>query len=203
VELDISQPNDWQRAVDIAESKFGKLTTLVNNAGIVGVVAPITELPIEDFRRVIDINLVSQFVGIQTAAPRIARSGGGSIVNVSSINGFVAGPGVASYVSSKFGVRGLTRVAAIELAPQGIRVNAVVPGPIDTPMVHPDALGGPDIRPQLAEMTALGRMGQPNEVAQLVVWLASPLSSFCTGADFVVDGGTLAGRPLKPQASPG
>ena len=141
----------------------------------------------------IEINQVGSFLGIHTAAPAIVAAGGGSIILISSVNGFVGAGGIAGYVSSKFALRGLAKVAALELGRQGIRVNSVHPGPIDTPMVQPESWGGFDMRPALAASSPLGRIGQPEEVAELVCWLASDASSYCTGSEFVCDGGYLAG----------
>jgi 3alpha(or 20beta)-hydroxysteroid dehydrogenase len=142
---------------------------------------------------VIEINQVGMFLGIHFAAPAIVEAGGGSIVLVSSVNGVVGAGGIAGYVSSKFAVRGLAKVAALELGRQGIRVNSVHPGPIDTPMVQPEAWGGFDMRPALASTNPLGRLGTPEEVAELVCWLASDASAYCTGSEFMIDGGFLAG----------
>jgi 3alpha(or 20beta)-hydroxysteroid dehydrogenase len=109
------------------------------------------------------------------------------------VNGFVGAGGIVGYVTSKFALRGLAKVAALELGRQGIRVNSVHPGPIDTPMTQPESWGGFDMRPALAASSPLGRIGQPEEVAELVCWLASDAAAYCTGAEFVMDGGYLAG----------
>ncbi len=195
--LDVTDESQWAEAVDDAVGRFGALHVLVNNAGISLRPAPIAETPVARYRRVIETNLVSMFTGIHYAAPHLSAAGNGSIVNVSSVNGFAGAAGIAGYVSSKFGVRGLTRTAALELGRSGVRVNSIHPGPIDTPMVQPAAWGGFDMRPILAARMPLGRIGQPAEVAELVVWLASDASSYCTGAEFVIDGGYLAG-PFDP-----
>jgi 3alpha(or 20beta)-hydroxysteroid dehydrogenase len=195
--LDVTVEHDWRRVVDATVTRFGALHVLVNNAGISPMPAPIVDTTVAAYRRVIETNLVSMFTGIHHAAPRIVASGGGSIVNVSSVNGFAGAAGIAGYVSSKFGVRGLTRTAALELGRSGVRVNSIHPGPIDTPMVQPEAWGGFDMRPILAGRMPLGRIGRPDEVAELVVWLASDASAYCTGAEFVIDGGYLAG-PFDP-----
>jgi 3alpha(or 20beta)-hydroxysteroid dehydrogenase len=142
---------------------------------------------------VLEVNLIAMFTGIHVAAPVMVESGGGSIINVSSVNGFVGAPGISGYVTSKFGIRGLTRTAALELGRSGVRVNSIHPGPIDTDMVQPQSWGGYDMRPVLAAKMPLGRIGQPEEVAELAVWLASDASAYCTGAEFAIDGGYLAG----------
>ncbi|HEV8298182.1 MAG TPA: glucose 1-dehydrogenase [Acidimicrobiales bacterium] len=195
--LDVTSEDDWRRVVEGTVARFGALHVLVNNAGISPTPAPIVDTSVDAYRRVIETNLVSMFTGIHCVAPKIVDSGGGSIVNVSSVNGFAGAAGIAGYVSSKFGVRGLTRTAALELGRFGVRVNSIHPGPIDTPMVQPESWGGFDMRPILASKMPLGRIGQPDEVAELVVWLSSDASGYCTGAEFVIDGGYLAG-PVDP-----
>jgi 3alpha(or 20beta)-hydroxysteroid dehydrogenase len=199
VPLDVTDEDAWAAAVEVAEKHYGGLHVLVNNAGVSPPPRPIAKTSVDEFRRVLDVNLVGMFAGIHVCAPVIARSGGGSIVNVSSINGFEGGWGIAGYASSKFAIRGLTKTAAIELGRKGIRVNSVHPGPVDTSMISPETWGGHDMRPALAAQLPLGRVGQPKEIAELVLWLASDASSFCTGAEFVIDGGSLAG----PGALPG
>ncbi len=191
--LDVTSDADWQSAVEAAVGRFGALHVLVSNAGISPMPRAIVDTDPAKYRRVIEINQVGAFVGIHFAAPAIVEAGGGSIVLTSSVNGFVGASGIAGYVSSKFALRGLAKVAALELGRRGVRVNTVHPGPIDTPMVQPESWGGFDMRPALATSNPLGRIGQPEEVAELVCWLASDASAYCTGAEFVIDGGYLAG----------
>jgi len=191
--LDVTSELDWAAAVDVAIDEFGHLDVLVSNAGISSMPTPIVDTSPDDYRRVIEVNQVGAFLGIRAAAPAIVAAGGGSIVLISSVNGFVGAGGIAGYVTSKFALRGLAKVAALELGRRGVRVNSVHPGPIDTPMVQPESWGGFDMRPALATSNPLGRIGQPEEVAELVCWLASNASAYCTGAEFVVDGGYLAG----------
>lgn len=201
VALDVTDERAWEAAVREALERFGGLTTLVNNAGVSPPPTPIVDTPVEGYRAILEINLVGAFAGIKHAAPAIVEAGGGSIVNISSVNGLVGAPGIAGYVSTKFGLRGLTKTAALELGRRGVRVNSVHPGPIDTAMVQPEAWGGFDMRPMLAKTSPLGRIGRPDEVAELVVWLASDASAFCTGAEFVIDGGFLAGPFGMPGSS--
>ena len=136
------------------------------------------------------------------AAPHMVTAGGGSIVNISSVNGFVGAPGISGYVTSKFGIRGLTRTAALELGRSNIRVNSIHPGPIDTAMVQPQSWGGFDMRPVMANMMPLGRIGRPDEVAMTAVFLASDEASYVTGANLVIDGGWSAVLPGLPPSSP-
>ena len=193
VHLDVADDKAWTRAVKAAVERFGALHGLVNNAGISPKPRRITSTEPDDFRRVLEVNLVGSFLGMRAAIPAMIESGGGSIVNVSSVNGFVGAGGISGYVASKFGLRGLTKVAALETGREHVRVNSVHPGPIDTAMIHPESWGGYDIRPTLAKQLPLGRVGTSDEVAAMVCWLLSDESQFCTGSEFVVDGGYLAG----------
>lgn len=191
--LDVTSENDWAAAVATAVDGFGGLHILVSNAGISPMPRPIVDTTPDAYRKVVEINQIGAFVGIHTAAPAIVNAGGGSIVLISSVNGIVGAGGIAGYVTSKFALRGLAKVAALELGRSGVRVNSVHPGPIDTPMVQPESWSGFDMRPALAASSPLGRIGRPEEVAELVCWLASDASAYCTGAEFVIDGGYLAG----------
>ena len=172
---------------------------LVANAGISPPPKPIIELTLDEYRRVIDVNQVGTFLGLRAAIPAILASGGGSIVTISSVGGLQGVPGMAPYTSSKFAVRGLTRVAALEYADRGIRVNTVAPGPIDTAMMQPGFWGDTDLRPLMAATSPMRRVGQPDEVAELVLFLASDASSYCNGAEFLIDGGYLAGPAAVPS----
>jgi 3alpha(or 20beta)-hydroxysteroid dehydrogenase len=187
--LDVTDEDAWAAAV----AEIGGLDVLVNNAGIMRI-TPLLETDLDTFRKVLDTNLVSAFLGTKAVAPSMRERGGGSIVNFSSPQGMEGRHGMSAYTASKFGVRGLTRTAAMELGEHGIRVNAVIPGPTRTAMT--ERKGWTD--EQYDEVYGgypLGRMGRPEEVAALCVFLASDESSFCTGSDFVVDGGVLAGKP--------
>jgi 3alpha(or 20beta)-hydroxysteroid dehydrogenase len=187
--LDVTSEDDWAAAVDATERDFGRLDVLVNNAGILRFAA-LEEQTLDDFRRLLDINLVGVFLGMRTAIPALRRAGGGSIVNLSSTEGLGASPFLGAYTASKFAVRGITKVAALELGPDGIRVNSVHPGGIDTPMTREvmDDRG----RKYVANKVALKRMGTADDVAALITFLASDDSSYSTGAEFVIDGGATA-----------
>jgi 3alpha(or 20beta)-hydroxysteroid dehydrogenase len=146
---------------------------------------------------VLDVNLIGQFLGIKAVLASMAGAGGGSIVNVSSTSGYLATYGIPAYTTSKFGIRGLTRAAAVELGPKGIRVNSVHPGAVDTAMVRLPGLTVADLDDRF-KAYPLGRVGQPIDIARLVLWLASDEASYSTGAEFLADGGMLAGTPLTP-----
>jgi 3alpha(or 20beta)-hydroxysteroid dehydrogenase len=188
VHLDVVDAEQWQAAVATAVGEFGKLNVLVNNAGIANG-SSIQRFDPAQWQRILDINLTGTFLGMQNSADAIIAAGGGSIINVSSIEGIRGTPWAHGYVATKWAVRGLTKSVALELAPQGVRVNSVHPGLIKTPLTAqiPD-----DMIP-----IPLGRPGQPEEVATFVLFLASDESSFATGAEFVVDGGTVQGIPHK------
>lgn len=184
---DVTKANDWELVVAETENTFGAVHILVNNAGI-SMNKPLMEITEEEYRKIIDINQVSIFLGIKAVVPLMKKSGGGSIINISSINGLVGG--AVGYTDSKFAVRGITKAAALQLAPLGIRVNSVHPGIIETPMVtEGDSI---EIIKEYAKHVPIGRMAQPEEVAHLVVFLASDESSYSTGSEFVVDGGLTA-----------
>ena len=185
--LDISQQTDWEKAVKEAEA-LGSLDILVNNAAIYWRKA-IVEEDIDEVKRLLDINLLGAFRGIQAVAEPMAKSGGGSIVNISSVGGLTGVAYHSAYAMSKWGLRGLSRTAAIELGPMGIRVNSIHPGPIDTDMLLEVARNTPNY---FAGMP-LGRAGRPEEVADLVVYLASDYSSYQTGGEYLIDGGGQAG----------
>jgi 3alpha(or 20beta)-hydroxysteroid dehydrogenase len=197
--LDVTSEDDWRAALEVALATFGAVTALVNNAGISLPPKSIVKTPVEEYRRVIEVNQIGAYTGIHVVAPAIVAAGGGSIVNVSSVNGFVGAWGIAAYTSSKFALRGLTRVAAIELARKGVRVNSIHPGPIDTPMLRGGLPEGTDPVEAMSRVIAAGRVGTVDEVAAMVAFLLSEESSFCYGSELVLDGGFLAGPLGSPN----
>lgn len=191
VELDVTNPASWDAAIAVTTSAFGGLDVLVNNAGIAAY-TPIIGGDIDEYRKVIDVNQVGVYLGMCSAAPLMKSRGGGSIINISSIDGLIGMPYVAAYVASKFAVRGMTKVAAIELARHGIRANSIHPGYIDTAMVREPM--GDELAESLAKTVPLRRLGTSHEIAELVAYLASDASAYCTGSEFVIDGGVTAGH---------
>ena len=192
---DVTDEGDWVRVVAGAVERFGKLDVLVNNAGISGGPFELMTHSLEDWRRVLSINLDGVFLGLRHAGPAIAAAGGGSVINLSSILGKVAMPGAAAYCASKGAVLMLTKAAALEWAPHHIRVNSIHPGFIDTPMVAGALLrsdNGNEMRDMIISRHPLGRLGEPREIADAVVFLASEESSFMTGSELMVDGGYTA-----------
>ena len=192
---DVTSESDWERAVGQGVAKFGRLNILLNNAGIAQTGLTLMTHSLEDWRRTLSINLDRVFLGLRYTGPAIAESGGGSVINVSSIMGKVASPGAAAYCASKGGVLMLTKAAALEWAPLNIRVNSIHPGYIDTPLVSKvirEVENGNELREVLISRHALGRLGLPREIADAVVFLASDESSFMTGSELVVDGGYTA-----------
>ncbi len=191
--LDVSSEADWAHAVQTAVERFGRLDALVSNAGIL-MQAPITEMPLADFRRVIDVNAVGCWLGMKSVVEPMRAAGGGSIVNISSIEGLTGAAHCTAYAASKFAIRGMTKSAAQELGPFGIRVNSVHPGGIVTKMIFDTAETlDPERGERYLKALPLGRFGKSAEVSKLVLFLASDESSYCTGSEFVVDGGILSG----------
>jgi len=186
---DVSRPEEMEALVNFTLKTYGKLNVAVNNAGISGEINPVGDMSIEGWQKVISVNLNSLFYGMKYQIQAMLKGGGGSIVNVSSILGSVGFSGSAGYTAAKHGVVGLTRTAALEYSAQGIRVNAVGPGFIETPMLS--ALD-PEIKKQVAALHPIGRLGRSEEVAELIYWLGSDKSSFVTGSYYPVDGGYLA-----------
>jgi 3alpha(or 20beta)-hydroxysteroid dehydrogenase len=197
---DITAEDDWARVIDMARASFGPLTTLVNNAAILHI-APIEETSADDYLRVVRVNELGTFLGIRSAIAPLRENGGGSIINISSIDGHHVAGGTSAYSASKFGVRGLSKVAALELGRDGIRVNCVNPAAGSNEMVEP-LLPGIDIAAmrdaqEKHDPPPVGRRGRVEDVAATVAFLASDDSAFYTGADFNLDGGITAGMNIK------
>jgi len=188
--LDVSSESDWSSAVAEAAESFGTIDVLVNNAGILHF-SELAKTTLEEYERVIRVNQVGTFLGMREVTPVMIAGGGGSIVNSSSIEGLGGMPFLIAYSASKFAIRGMTKVAALELGSKGIRVNSVHPGMIDTGMIR-EQVGGAEGMAWGAKKVALKRVGLPEDVADMYVFLASDESGFCTGAEFVCDGGATA-----------
>ncbi|ASV67286.1 glucose 1-dehydrogenase [Cytobacillus sp. FSL W7-1323] len=187
VKQNVTTEKDWATVVAKAEEVFGPVNVLVNNAGIT-MSKSLLETTEEEYRRIVDINQVSVFLGMKAVIPSMQKAEGGSIVNISSMNGIVAG--AVGYTDTKFAVRGITKAAAMECSHYGIRVNSVHPGVIETPMIIQE-----DTKAQVEEFSKhipLKRMAKPEEVSNLVLYLASDESSYSTGSEFIVDGGLTA-----------
>ena len=187
VKQNVAKEEDWATVVAAADEKFGPVNVLVNNAGIT-MAKSMMETTVEEYRRIVEINQVSVFLGMKAVLPSMQKAGGGSIVNVSSMNGLVAG--AIGYTDTKFAVRGMTKAAAMEVAHYNVRVNSVHPGVIATPMVvQEDTKAAVE---EFAKHIPLGRVAQPEEVSNMVLFLASDESSYSTGSEFVIDGGMTA-----------
>ncbi|MFE3721235.1 SDR family NAD(P)-dependent oxidoreductase [Streptomyces cyaneofuscatus] len=203
VRLDVGSEEGWAEAVAVARDAFGKIDGLVNNAGILRF-NELVNTPLAEFEQVVRVNMTGAFLGIRAVAPEIEAAGGGTIVNTSSYTGLTGMALVGAYAATKHAVLGLTKVAAVELAGKGIRVNAICPGAIDTAMSNP-ALLDPDadlsrsdaaLDAYYRKLVPMGRIGRPEEVAALALFLTAEDSSYITGQPFVVDGGWLAGVSL-------
>ncbi|MCT6926360.1 glucose 1-dehydrogenase [Metasolibacillus sp.] len=187
VKQNVASEEDWATVIAKAEEAFGPVNVLVNNAGIT-MAKSILQTTAEEYRRIVEINQVSVFLGMKAVIPSMQKASGGSIVNISSLNGLVAG--AIGYTDTKFAVRGMTKAAAIEGAHYNIRVNSVHPGVIATPMVvQEDTKAAVE---EFAKHIPLQRVAQPEEVSKMVLFLASDESSYSTGSEFVIDGGISA-----------
>ena len=189
---DVSDSQQVESMVNACISRFGRLDMAFNNAGIEGTQERIHEAHENNWEKVISVNLKGVWLCMKHQIPRLLANGGGNIVNTSSVAGKIGMPGIAPYVASKHGVIGITKTAALEYAQSNIRINAVCPGVIETPMVEHYCQGKKETYNQLKAAEPVGRFGKPDEVAQVVYWLCSPDSSFITGDAINVDGGWLA-----------
>jgi 3alpha(or 20beta)-hydroxysteroid dehydrogenase len=189
--LDVVDADAWDTVVAQAEEAWGPVKVLVNNAGIV-MFGPIDALSPADWQRTIDINLTGVFLGMRAVVPSMKRANGGAIVNISSTAGLQGYANLGAYVASKWGVRGLTKTAALELGAFGIRVNSIHPGPIRTPMID-----GVDL--SMVEGQPIARVGEPEEVTAMLLFILQD-ATYSTGHEFVIDGGTIIGQALQmPQ----
>ncbi len=192
IPTDVSRSADVAAMIEATVEAFGRLDYALNNAGINVPPQPVTEMPEEAWDRVIAINLKGIWLCLKYEVARMLRQGGGAIVNMASVQGLGGGANTSAYAASKHGVIGLTRSVALEVARQGIRVNAVCPATIRTPMYERITGGGPEVEARQAAAHPIGRIGEPEEVAEAVIWLCSDAASFTTGHALAVDGGDLA-----------
>jgi NAD(P)-dependent dehydrogenase (short-subunit alcohol dehydrogenase family) len=193
LKTDVAKTADVQSLVNTTVAKFGRLDIAFNNAGIEGAWIPIAEQTEEDWDRTIDINLKGTWLCLKYQIQQMLKQGqGGAIVNMSSVAGWIGSAGAATYCASKHGVIGLTKSAALETAKQGIRVNAVCPAVIETPMGE-RIFGAPDMKKYAIGLHPIGRFGTPMEIAESVLWMCSDRASFMTGQSLILDGGFLAG----------
>lgn len=192
--LDVTDADNWERVIAETEEHFGRLDGLVNNAGVSASGMPVADEPLETFQRIIQLNLISVHTGMHFAVPALRRAGGGSIVNISSAAGLIGLALTSGYGAAKWGVRGLSKVAAVELAREKIRVNSVHPGMVLTPMTAPIGLV-PDEGAFPNNPTR--RVGMPEELVGAVIYLLSDAASYTTGAELAVDGGWTAGPSVE------
>ncbi|MFO0690690.1 MAG: SDR family oxidoreductase [Myxococcota bacterium] len=195
VHLDVTKPEEWARVVAGIEAAEGRLDVLVNNAGIFRG-GFIHSMPLADYQAVIQVNQVGCFLGMQACYPLLKRSGQGSIVNIASVAGIKGVPGASAYGASKWAIRGMTKTAALEFGRAKIRVNAICPGSIRTPMIAPEEFPGVDQQAFWASLP-IPRPGEAGEVAKLALFLACDDSAYMTGADFTIDGGDTVGRMVE------
>jgi Dehydrogenases with different specificities (related to short-chain alcohol dehydrogenases) len=190
--LDVTEESGWAKLVATVEADLGPVDILVNNAGVL-LFRTLLETTLDEYERVLKVNLVGQFLGMKAVAPGMIGRGKGAIVNISSVDGMKGANGLAAYSSSKWGVRGLTKVAALELGHKGIRVNSVHPGGIDTAMTNHDGRSRDKVSERFGNIP-LQRVGAPEEVAKVTLFLASDDASYLSGAEIAVDGGMMTGQ---------
>jgi len=193
IRMDISQEADWQHAVNQVVARFGQIDVLFNNAAIF-LIKPLIETTVEDWDRIMGVNVRGTFLGLKHVIPVMIKQGGGSIINNASTAGLVGAKGVALYGSSKGAIRNLSKHAALEYAEYGVRVNSIYPGFVDTAMLKHRMDTEQNNSAEQGKKVPLGRIGEPREIADTVVFLASDESSYITGAEIVIDGGRTAGH---------
>lgn len=191
VRADVSLEEDARRLVAAALSAYGRLDFAVNNAGFDGQVLPLAEQSAEMFNKVIAVNLAGVFFGLKHQIPVMVRQGKGAIVNTASIAGLRAHPGIGPYVAAKHGVNGLTKTAAVEYGPSGVRVNSLCPGGVRTPMLDEYLKSAPELRASIIDGNPLRRLGEASEMAAVGVWLCSDAASYVNGHELVADGGKI------------
>ena len=189
--LDVTQESDWDAAVAAVEAWAGPVDVLVNNAGII-IYGGVEQQTPEEFRKMLEVNVVGAFIGMHRILPGMRARGRGAVVNIASVSGVMGFSGGVGYAASKFAIRGMTRAAALDMADSGVRVNCVHPGTIRSPMSDTAV-------PELFANLPIPRIGEPEEVTNLVLFLASDEASYCTGAEFVVDGGMTTGRTATSE----
>lgn len=199
LQSDVSRASDVQSIVQKTVEKFGRLDVAFNNAGVEGQLGPLIDQTEENWDYVHNINLRGLWLCLKYEVQQMLKQGrGGAIVNMSSVAGLIGAAGLGVYIASKHGVLGLTKTAALEYAPQGIRVNAVCPAVIETAMADRAFGGDPSVSKAMLNLHPLGRFGKPLEIAEAVLWMCSEKSSFMTGHEIVLDGGMLAGPIPRP-----
>ncbi|HET7532209.1 MAG TPA: glucose 1-dehydrogenase [Nocardioidaceae bacterium] len=191
VHLDVTSEVGWRETVELAEREFGPVSILVNNAGIVDF-GTIADQDYKAFQHVLDVNLVGPWLGMHVTVPSLRRAGGGAIVNVSSTAGLMGYSNLGGYVASKWGLRGLTKTAALELAPDEVRVCSIHPGPIRTPMTS-------QFDDSMTAAQPIARFGEPDEVAKMALFVVAD-ATYSTGCEFVIDGGATVGSLLVADA---
>lgn len=194
--LDVADEKNWDDVVAATVEKFGKVNVLVNNAGIISPVAELHETSLETYNKVIAVNQTGVFLGMKAVTKSMQEAGGGSIINIASIDGLIGMYGAVAYCASKFAVRGMTKVGAIDLGKYGIRVNSIHPGGVQTKILDDTGLTQ-DQAVEAFKKIPVGRIGQPREMATLAAYLASDDSSYSTGSEFIADGGLTAGFSLE------